>query len=502
MRLLFLGKLAPTIFIVLGMSAVVFAQSKTEKIVIDANAATTPFPHFWEESFGSGHAILTLREGYRKDLRQVKQATGLKYVRFHGILDDEVGVYSLNETCAPVYNYSYVDQIYDGLLQNGVRPIVEISFMPKKLAANPDDLHSFWYKQNVSPPKSWVQWDDLVTNFAHHLVTRYGINEVSQWYFEVWNEPNIDFWGGVPRQQTYFDLYDHTAHDLKSVSPRLRVGGPATAHASWIAAFLKHVTDNHVPIDFVSTHGYADDTVENLLGTNENIPADDRLCKAVAMVKNQIETSASPHLPLLWTEWNVQGMDASRDTPFVGPAVANTIRECDGKTDIMSFWTFDDVFEEDGVIRKPFDGGFGLIALGGIKKPSFYDFSLLHKLGDLRLVNPASEILVTRKKDGTLAIALWNLVDPGKSGTEENVDLVFQGVPANATVTINQVDAVHGNPIPTYHAMGSPQYPTLEQVKQLNAASALPKPTQQHLDGDHLDIRLSVNALVLLELAQ
>ena len=335
--------------------------------------------------FGSGRAILTLRDSYLKDLDAVKAVTDFRYVRFHAILHDEVGVYNEDEHGNPVYNFAYVDQIYDGLLKHGVRPFVEISFMPKKLAFNPDALHPFWYKPNVSPPKSWEKWDGMIAAFARHLLERYGIEELAQWYFEVWNEPNIDFWGGIPRQKSYFELYDHTARDLKSVSPRLRVGGPATAAAAWVPEFLKHAAENHVPVDFVSSHAYADDTVEDLFGTNEDIPMDDRVCRAVAKVKKQIQGSAMPKLPLLWTEWNVPGMNNARDTSFVGSALANTIRECDGLADAMSFWTFSDVFEEGGPIPQPFVGMFGLRAKGGINKPSYYAFGLLHKLGEERI---------------------------------------------------------------------------------------------------------------------
>ncbi|HEY9126477.1 MAG TPA: glycosyl hydrolase family 39, partial [Acidobacteriaceae bacterium] len=256
----------------LAILALTSPLSSQETVTINTSAPTTPFPHFWEEMFGSGRAILTLRESYRDDLRAVKKITDFKYVRFHAILHDEVGVYNKDEHGNPVYNFAYVNQIYDGLLKNGVRPVVEISFMPKKLAFNPDALHPFWYKQNVSPPKSMEKWDALIKAFAKNLVDRYGIDEVSQWYFEVWNEPNIDFWGGVPQQRSYFALYDHTARDLKSISPRLRVGGPATAAAQWVDAFLKHTTENNVPVDFVSTHGYADDTVENLFAPEDHIP--------------------------------------------------------------------------------------------------------------------------------------------------------------------------------------------------------------------------------------
>lgn len=484
--------------LLLLLSGHIYAQ---EVVTIDANAKTTPFPHFWEQMFGSGRANLTLRESYREDLRAVKQATNFQYVRFHGILHDENGVYNEDEHGEPVYNFAYVDQIYDGLLRNGVRPFVEISFMPKKLAFNPDALHPFWYKQNVSPPKSMERWDALIVQFARHLVERYGVDEVAQWYFEVWNEPNIDFWNGIPREQSYFDLYAHTARALKSVSPRLRVGGPATAAASWVDEFLKYDSDNHAPVDFISSHGYADDTVENLFGTHEDIPMDDRVCRAIEKVRGQIGASAMPHLPLFWTEWNVEGMNESRDTSFVGTGLANTIRECDGKVDMMSFWTFSDVFEEGGPIARPFEGQFGLRAKGGINKPSFYAFELLHKLGEERLANSSKNVIVTRNNDGSLAIAVWNLVDPDQHGSEKSVELKLNGIAKDAKVTIERVDDTHGNTLAAYKAIGSPIDPTEKQVDDMNRRTSLGSPEATRLTNGQLALHLDVNALVMVHVA-
>ena len=482
-----------------------------EQVDIDANAPATPFPHFWEQMFGSGRAILTLRESYRDDMRAVKQITDFRYVRFHAILHDEVGVYNEDEHGNPVYNFAYVDQIYDGLLKLGVRPFVEISFMPKKLAFNPDALHPFWYKQNVSPPKSMERWDGLMTAFAQHLVERYGIDEVSRWYFEVWNEPNIDFWNGIPRQKSYFDLYAHTARALKAVSPRLRVGGPASSAAYWIPAFLKYCADNYVPIDFVSTHGYSDDTVEDLFGPNEqvrpadlppgfpkDIPMDERVPRAIAKVHTQIQASPTPNLPLMWTEWNVQGMNESRDTIFVGPALANTIRQTSG-VDMLSFWTFSDVFEEGGPIPQPFSGQFGLRAKGGINKPSYYAYGLLHQLGSERIANSSSDVIVTKSPDGSLDIAAWNLVDPDKQGTTHSITLTLRGVPSNAVITLQRVDSDHGNVLPRYAAMGKPLDPTPAQVEQLNRETALPAPEQSTLKNGKLELQLTPNALVLIK---
>jgi xylan 1,4-beta-xylosidase len=492
-----LGRLA---FLLAVFLAAVPSGVCQEVVHIDAEAPATPFPHFWEQMFGSGRAILSLRESYRDDLRAVKQVADFRYVRFHAILHDEVGVYNLDDHCNPVYNFAYVDQIYDGLLKNGVRPFVEISFMPKKLAFNPDALHPFWYKPNVSPPKSLDAWDDLMRHFAQHLVDRYGIDEVSQWYFEVWNEPNIDFWDGIPRMQSYFDLYAHTARTLKSVNPRLRVGGPATAAASWIPDFLKFTSDNHVPVDFVSTHAYADDTVENLFGTNEQIPMDDRVCRAVEKVRDQIKSSATPALPLFLTEWNVQGMMQSRDTIFVGPALANTIRQCDGKVDMMSFWTFSDVFEEGGPLAKPFVGMFGLRAKGGINKPDYYAYGLLHQLGTEQLASSSKDVLVTKTADGGLAMVAWNLVDPDQQGPTTTIELDFAHLPANARVTIQRVDSDHGNVLKEYAAMGEPLDPTSAQVDELNRETALPPPQETRLAADKLTLTLTPNSLALIKI--
>jgi xylan 1,4-beta-xylosidase len=484
---------------VLAAAMPLYAQ---ETVAIDAQGTARPFPHFWEEMFGSGRAILSLRESYRDDVRAVKKVADFRYVRFHAIFHDEVGVYNEDEHGNPVYNFSYVDQIYDGLLKNGVRPFVEISFMPRKLAFNPDALHPFWYKQNVSPPKSLEKWDDLIRHFAQHLVDRYGIEEVSQWYFEVWNEPNIDFWVGVPQQGSYFALYAHTARALKEVNPKLRVGGPSTAAAHWISDFLKYTTANHLPVDFVSTHGYADDTVEDLMGTGseKEIPMDDRICRAVAKVRDEIKASPSPGLPLFWTEWNVQGMNESRDTLFVGPAVANTVRQCDGLSEIMSFWTFSDVFEEGGPIPRPFMGQFGLRAKGGINKPSYYAWGLLHQLGEQRIANDAKDAIVTKAADGGLAVALWNLVDPNQHGSTRTVTLDFSHVSPTARVTIERVDEDHGNVLKQYEAMGKPLDPTPAQVEQLNRETALPVPEVTRLQSGKLNLTLTPNALLLVKI--
>jgi xylan 1,4-beta-xylosidase len=476
------------------------AQTPMQTIEIDATAPAHPFPHYWEEMFGSGRAILSLRDSYRRDLRAVRQITEFEYVRFHGILLDDVGVYDEDKEGHPIYNFSYVDQIYDGLLANDVKPFVEISFMPYKLAARPD-LQAFWYRPNVSPPKDYAKWDDLITHLIQHLVDRYGVQELAQWYFEVWNEPNLDFWTGTPRQESYFELYDHTARAIKAVSPQLRVGGPATAQAAWIGDMIKHADEAHVPLDFVSTHVYGNDKASDVFHTNENIPRDQMVCRAVKNVHEEIKASSHPEMPLIWSEYNAaydNQVDVT-DSVYMGPWLATTIAQCDGLTQMMSLWTFSDVFEEQGVVKTPFYGGFGLIAAGNIPKPSFYAMQLLHRLGDERIENDASNLLETRAGDGSLMIAVWNLINPGLTGSPQTVKLKFKGVRPNAKAVIRRVDSEHGNTLGLWQAMGSPRYPTPAQIKELQQQSSFSKPDNQALDGGGLTLQIPVNGLVLLQ---
>jgi len=480
------------------------SPAAAQEITVDANAPSHPFPHFWEKMFGSGRAILSLRESYRSDLRETKRITGFEYVRFHAIFHDEVGLYDEDKDGKPVYNFSYVDQIYDGLLQNHVRPFIELSFMPKKLSSDPNALHPFWYKQNVAPPKDWGKWEQLIENFARHLVARYGEDEVAQWYFEVWNEPNIDFWAGNPKEATYYELYDHTARAIKRVSPRLRVGGPATAQAAWVDRFLAHCKEKNVPVDFASTHVYGNDKAEDVFGTHENIPRTQMVCRAVKKVHDQIAGSAFPNTPLIWSEFNASYMNepAVTDTAFMGPWMADTIRQCDGLTAMMSYWTFSDVFEEQGVVKTPFYGGFGLLAEDNIPKPAFNGFALLHELGDTRLDVDSDSVLVTRRKDGSLAIAVWNLFLPEEAGSPKTVTLHFKGISGAQSARITIVDKEHGSPLPAWEKMGRPAIPTLAQIEALHKAAALPAALPRPLASGSLTLTLQPHALALIEIGR
>jgi xylan 1,4-beta-xylosidase len=453
------------------------AAETSSTVTVDAQAPVHAFPHYWEQMFGSGRAVLSLRESYRRDIRSVRRATGFEYVRFHGIFDDDVGVYSEDAQGRPVYNFSYVDQIYDGLLANGVRPFVEISFMPRALASTSAQM-PFWYRPYVPPPKDWDRWNGLLEAFARHLIARYGIEEVSKWYFEVWNEPNIDFWAGDPKQATYFKLYDETAEALKRVSPRLRVGGPATAQAAWVSDFIRHCAQANVPVDFVSTHVYANDSSENVFGTHEKIARLDMVVRAVRKVHDEVKASERPDLPIIFSEYNASYMNEVdvTDSAFMGPWLASTISRCDGLVNILAYWSFSDVFEEQGVVRRPFYGGYGLVAAGNIPKASFNDFSILHFLGTERLEVNSDSVLATRRDDGSLAVAVWNYAPPGEPGPSREFVLSLQNLGEMRQAIVYRVDRDSGSALAAWEAMGKPDFPTREQQKLLRAAGRLPAP--------------------------
>ncbi len=487
-------------FLLSGLPALANAQAP-EQVKIDAHAAGHPFPHYWEQMFGSGRARLSMRQSYREDLQRVKKVTEFKYVRFHAILDDENGVYSEDAHGNPVYNWSYVDQIYDGLLENGIRPFVEISFMPKALASRLD-YQAFWYHPIISPPKDYSKWDALITAFAKHLVDRYGIDEVSQWYFEVWNEPNIGFWTGTPAQKSYFELYDNTARALKAVNSRIRVGGPATAQAAWVGDMIAHAEKDHVPLDFVSTHVYGNDSAENVFHDNRNIPPFQMVCPAVQKVHEEILHSTRPQIPLIWSEFNAayDNRQNVTDSIFMGPWLADTVSRCDGMTQMMSYWSFSDVFEEQGVVKTPFYGGFGLVAELGIPKPSYDAFELLHALGTERLPNSSPNVLVTRRKDGTLEIALWNYVEPGGTGSAKTIDLDLQGIAADAHATILRLDAEHGDTLDAWKKMGSPKYPSKTQVEELRRVADLGPGQIEPLHDGRFSVQLPPMGLAVVEI--
>ena len=474
-------------------------------IWLDPDGFSRPLPHFWEHMFGSCHAPTTVTEDWRNDLRALKSIVDVRYVRFHGIFGREVGLFDGFVGNGSIkFNFTRVDLIYDGLLDLGVSPFIELSFMPEEFSERVSQ-HPFWYRPNVAPPKDFAVWAQFVEGFVQHLVDRYGLDLVENWYFEVWNEPNIDFWTGEPKQKTYLALYDVTAAAVKAVSPRLRVGGPATAQAVWITPFLKHCKEARAPVDFVSTHIYPNDPAEGVFGRAESIPLSEMVGLAVRKVHAEVQASSFPDLPIIWSEYNAGSSGVQLDTAYVGPWLANTIRQCaGGLVSEMSYWTFTDAFfEEAGVFRSVFSAGYGLIATGSIPKASFNAFRILHYLGDEQIELDCESALLTRRStDGALVLAVWNYSAPGEPANERLFEIHLDqlaGSPIKALIHL--VDDEHGSPYTAWLAMGSPPSPTRDERVRLRRVADLADSVVAEIGTDaRYRLNLRSNALAVIEL--
>lgn len=443
----------------------------------DLSANGKPFPHFWEHTVGSDHALMALRADWQAQLRRCHDELGFRHVRFHGLLCDDVGTFVVEQN-KPVYSFFNSDKIFDFLLSIGMRPFVELSFMPTGLSSGSKTV--FHYQGNVTPPRNYDDWALLIHKLVHHWVERYGVEEVREWYFEVWNEPNLKyFW--TTKQADYFRLYETTFKTIKSVDARLRVGGPATAQNAWIEDFLEFSGQKNLPPDFVSTHYYPTDAFGKIdtdtTSQLKDAPHD-------IMRKKAGEThKKAKRLPVYYTEWSISSnpRDHFHDEPFAAALAINIIMNVTGLVDGFSYWTFSDIFEENYFPSVPFHGGFGLLNLYGIAKPVYRAFELLHGLGNVfRGVQGEHETVsawvVTA--DSKLTALLTNHAMPGHPIHSESVRLRLDSSAEPSYASVKRIDEQHANARKAWQEMGSPGYLDGKQVESLQRASALTAESQ------------------------
>ena len=356
-------------------------------IAADMNNVEGPLDTSFKECVGAGRANEGLRADWQDQLRVARRECGFKYIRMHGLLTDDMGVYKEDAHGNPIYNWQYIDRLYDFLLSINVKPFVELSFMPKGLASGNKTI--FWWRGNVTPPKSYDKWADLIRHLVIHFQDRYGQDEVKSWYFEVWNEPDLHNGFFTGTKEDYFKLYAVTAQAIKSVSPDYRVGGPATAMGQWDQSFIDFCHSNNVPLDFISSHnygvksGYLDETGQR--GTVID-PDPDSVIGRMVGERKMIDQSPMPGLPLHFTEWSsaYTPTDFMHDTYQQAAFILSKVKGAYQSVNSMSYWTFTDIFEENGPRMTPFHGGFGLINYQDLKKPAFYAFKFLNAAGPVR----------------------------------------------------------------------------------------------------------------------
>lgn len=414
---------------------------------------------------------MALRADWQRDLKRAHEELGFQHVRFHGLLSDDMRTL-VHENKQLVYSFFNVDQVFDYLLSIGMKPFVELSFMPKVLASGTRTVFS--YRANVTPPKSYQRWTTLIDRLATHCLDRYGEKEVGEWPFEVWNEPNLRiFWTGT--QRDYFRLYRHTAEALKKVSPAIKAGGPATAKSEWIEEFVDFCERNDLPADFISTHHYPND------GYEDDGDTEVQLFKSQRGIMREVAQNTRMYAgdrPVYYTEWNSSSTlnDPLHDEPYAAAFIASTVMEAAGLVDGYSFWTFSDIFEEQGFPSAPFHGGFGLLTLHGIPKPSYRAFELLHDLGDMHsLVDGLHETVdcCVVQKDSSVTILLTNHTTPGHTIETEHLEIRLDNAREPRGATVRRIDEEHANPKRLWREMGQPEHLSEKDVDRLDAASGL-----------------------------
>lgn len=511
------------------------------KISIDTTAKTIPTDFSWQFGVGNDHAFQLHRKDVCDHVKLVHDELGMKYIRFHGIFDDDMLCIQRLSDYKPFaavpysgkieeINFKQVADVFDNVLACGMKPFVELSFMPSALASGKKT--GIRYLNNITQPKSMKKWVDFIKRFITFLSDYYGQEEIESWYFEVWNEPDlaIFFKGG---QKDYFRLYEATARAVKSVNRRLRVGGPSSSACLWIEDFITFCRQNNVPCDFVSTHHYPGDafgnsfsakdafrmmhiaktSAKNRTGLSETMkqmffrPDIYRTWRKGVLKELDEKAVAEAHgKPVFITEWNSMAVFASpvHDEKYSAAFVVKTCMDLDHRLNGTMFWCCSDVYEEQFMLGKPFHGGFGLVSNSGIPKPNFWAFKLLSQLHGERLVLPPDESEVEYAAfiggNRMQVLVYWQDHDYGKA-EKETVEIELNI--AAQKVTAQFIDDRHCNPKAEWTKLGCPDVLTKKQVDLIREKTSLKTeaiPFTVQNKKTNVKLTLQTNDVVLLDI--
>jgi xylan 1,4-beta-xylosidase len=492
---------------------------------IEVDLSLTAGPHSQAPLMvvGAGRANEGLRADWQQQLAEVQKEIGFRYIRMHGLLHDDMGVYGEDAKGNPLYNFQYIDALYDALLAMKIRPFVELTFMPAKLASG--DKTVFWWKGNITPPKDPAKWSGLIRALMAHWRQRYGAEEIRTWYYEVWNEPDISpFFTGT--LEDYLSLYKTTAEAIKAECAECRVGGPASAMPyKYETEFVKYCAANHVPADFVATHAYG--VTQGFLDQDGRAgtiidPSPDAVSGRMKHSRELLQASALPNLELHFTEWSsaYTPTDYMHDQYHQASFILDKIKRATPYVDSLSYWTFTDIFEENGPRFTPFHGGFGMINYQGIRKPSFYAFQYLSHLGGMDIADTDSQSWIAKKADGQVDVLLWDYSPQVPPQGQDDQKYYKQDLPAQnkGQVHLALRHAANGryalqvfrigyginDAYTDYLAMGAPSQLTPQQVRFLklkDSGAAIATETIVVRDGTiRYDMPLRTNDVYLLEL--
>ena len=499
------------------------------EIRIPKNAPLVPHNKRWRFCVGSGHALLALRTDYTRQLKFIHDELGIQRVRFHGIFCDDMRTFTDLSALMPIpggeafeeYNFNACGVAYDNVLAAGMKPLVELSFMPEKLARvreGEEKRGSFFYRPVIVPPEDYDKWADYIKAFVRFLIHRYGAEEVRSWLFEVWNEPDLPgaFWNGT--RDEYFRLYETTARAIKEIDPDIKVGGPATSNSKWVASFVDYCEKRQAPVDFVTTHQYAGDPLGGVESQGdddqEGFDIESLMASMGEAVKTLLRTEdksllnafrtimpdktestdivyglfpgnakkvklQAKGLPVYYTEWNECAIfsAATNDTRKVAAYDVRAALETDGSLDGSSIWCFSDIFEELHPYPQEFHGGFGILTQNGIPKPVYHALKMLSDAGDMRLdlgeEATKGEIgYAAFKKGASTQIILFRQKMKNLDLPVERVEVSVELDSEPVKVCQRRIDENSGNPLKIWKEMGSPMSLNKAEIDLITEKSA------------------------------
>jgi xylan 1,4-beta-xylosidase len=454
-------------------------------IHINFNQGGQAYTPYWRVCVGGGRVGEALRADFQKHLEMVQREMPFQYIRMHGLFHEDMMVYR-EENGRPILNWQYVDLVYDHWLSIGIRPFVELGFMPYDLASG--DQTVFWWRGNITPPKDWARWEWLIEQFIGHVIERYGLAEVQRWYFEVWNEPSLEFFWKDADFDAYMELYERTTRTIKRVDPQLRVGGPAShgfgehvGEPPWGKEFLAACAERKLPLDFFSTHPYPTLYPVDLEGKGYMTwDGPDRLLVDARGCDKLLRASAYSNVERHYTEWSSSPSprDPVHDTAFLASFIVDNNWRARGLMDSLSFWVVSDIFEEGRQGDTPFHGGFGLVNIQGLKKASYHGYWFLSRLGD-EVLAEGDGYAVTRRGDGTVVVLMWNYCHYSDDANDSRLlsaakpheiydlfavqpprefRLKVDGVGQEVRLQITRFDRQHGSVYDAWVEMGAPQH--------------------------------------------
>jgi len=477
--------------------------------------------HTYKNTTSIGKAKHILYSENQKMLIELQKDIGFRFIKFHGILDDDMMVYSENSDGEPELNFTYIDMVIDFLLSINLRPFIQLSFMPKELAAS--TKHTVFHLASIiSLPKDYQKWFYLVRHLVIHLENRYSSDEVEQWPFSLWNEPEspVNMFG-FESQTDFFHFYQLTYDTIKACNPNIQFGAPSVItttieDGTWITQFLTFCKRNSCIPEFLNYHFYPL-TIENDLTTDLHAQNHVILRSSADAFKESIYTVLDNAKKLEWnipkiyiTEWNfsISYRELLNDTAYKGCYIIKNILENYDRMESFGYWSLSDFIEEVKMSGNLFHGGMGLFTYNGIKKSPYFAFKLLNKLGD-NLIGKGDGYFITKKKT-TYQIILYNYVHfsslyatgelfdmtfthrytPFPNSTNKKFILPLTDLPANYYILTDTIlNRQHGSAFDKWIELGAMPLETLDELEYVKSISIpfIKKQRQEVING-HLTI--------------